>query len=162
MTASANKVDNYIERVAVSPGIESYRNLSSGDIYGIDGQITRRGDRSDQTLSWQWYEGESAVGEFIADLPPPSLRYAATRQLSGYSLGMDLRYRFSRRKTGPGEAPISSAVILGVSAAWNISQQWSAKTSITNSLNRTYRTSASDNAPFEMGRAININIDWRP
>jgi iron complex outermembrane receptor protein len=75
---------------------------------------------------------------------------------------MDLRYRFSRRNTGPGEAPISSAVILGVSATWNISQQWRAQASVTNSLNRNYRTSASDNAPFEMGRAINIKIVWRP
>ena len=162
MTASANQVDNYIERIAVAPGLESYRNLSSGDIRGVDGQITRRGDKSDQTFSWQWYEGESALGEFIADLPPSTLRYAVTRQLSDYSLGMDLRYRFSRRNTGPGEAPISSAVILGVSATWNISQQWRAQASVTNSLNRNYRTSASDNAPFEMGRAININIDWRP
>jgi iron complex outermembrane receptor protein len=162
ITASANQVDNYIERVAVSPGLESYRNLSSGDIRGIDGQVTWRGDKSNHTLSWQSYEGESALGEFIADLPPPTLRYAATRQLSGYSLGMDLRYRFSRRNVGPGEAPIASAVVLGVSATWNISRQWSARTSITNSLNRNYRTSASVNAPLEMGRAINININWHP
>ena len=42
VTAAANRVDRYIERILLSDGLESYRNLDSGDLWGIDGQISRR------------------------------------------------------------------------------------------------------------------------
>ena len=162
MTASANRVDRYIERIFVSDGLESYRNLKSGDLWGIDGQIMRRDNNIEHTLSWQWHHGESSTGETIADLPPPSIRYATSWRRSRYALGMDLRYRFSRNRSGPGEIALSSAAILGVSAEWMINPKWTVKTSVTNGLKKDYRTSATLQAPFDMGRAINVKIDWRP
>ena len=162
MTASANRVDRYIERILISEGLESYRNLESGDLWGIDGQIHRLGKNVEHTLSWQWQHGESSTGETIADLPPPSVRYATSWQHSGVALGMDLRYRFSRNRSGPGEIALASAAILGVSAQWMINPKWTVKTSVTNGLNKNYRTSATLQAPFDMGRAINVEIDWRP
>lgn len=162
ITASANRVDQYIERIRLLSGIESYRNLASGDLWGIDGQLRRRNNDVEHTFSWQWQQGESADGDVIADLPPPSIRYAVMWQRSGYSLGTDLRYRFSRDKSGPGELSIGSAVILGVAAKWMINPQWTMKASITNALGRNYRTSATENAPFDIGRSINLKIEWRP
>ena len=162
MTASANRVDRYIERISLSDGLESYRNLESGDLWGIDGQIQRQDNNLEHTLSWQWQHGESSTGETIADLPPPSVRYATSWQHSGVALGMDFRYRFSRNRSGTGEIALGSAAILGVSAKWMINPEWTVKTSITNGLNKNYRTSATQQAPFDMGRAINVIIDWRP
>lgn len=162
ITASANRVDRYIERILLSDGLESYRNLESGDLWAIDGQIQRRDNNIEHTLSWQWQQGESSTGETIADLPPPSVRYATAWRRSHYALGMDLRYRFSRNRSGPGEIALGSAAILGVSAEWMINPEWTVKTSITNGLNKNYRTSATQQAPFDMGRAINVKIDWRP
>ena len=162
ITASANRVDRYIERILLSDGLESYRNLESGDLWGIDGRIQRRDNNIEHTLSWQWQQGESSTGETIADLPPPSVRYATAWRRSHYALGMDLRYRFSRNRAGPGEIALGSAAILGVSAEWMINPEWTVKTSITNGLNKNYRTSATQQAPFDMGRAINVKIDWRP
>lgn len=162
ITASANTVDDYIERTLLSPGIETYRNLKSGDLWGIDGQLQRRDARIEHTLSWQWQQGESADGDIIADLPPPSIRYAASWQRADYSLGMDLRYRFSRERYGPGELPVGGAAILGLSAQRRVNRHWTVEASITNALDRHYRTSASENAPFDIGRAINLRIDWRP
>ncbi len=162
MTASANRVDRYIERILLSDGLESYRNLESGDLWGIDGQIQRRDNNIEHTLAWQWQHGESSTGETIADLPPPSVRYATSWQHSSVALGMDFRYRFSRNRSGPGELALGSAAILGISAEWMINPKWTVKTSITNGLNKNYRTSATQQAPFDMGRAINVKIDWRP
>ena len=162
MTASANRVDRYIERILLSDGLESYRNLENGDLWSIDGQIDRRNNNTEHTLSWQWQRGESSTGETIADLPPPSVRYATSWRHSSYALGMDLRYRFSRNRSGPGELALGSAMIFGVSAEWMINPEWTVKTSVTNGLNKNYRTSATLQAPFDMGRAINVKIDWRP
>ena len=162
MTASANRVDRYIERILLSDSLESYRNLKSGDLWGIDGQIQRRNNNVEHILSWQWQHGESSTGETIADLPPPSIRYATSWRRSSYALGMDLRYRFSRNRSGPGELALASAAIFGVSAEWMINPEWTVKTSVTNGLNKTYRTSATFQAPFDMGRAINVKVDWRP
>ena len=162
VTAAANRVDRYIERILLSDGLESYRNLDSGDLWGIDGQISRRNNNVKHMLSWQWQHGESSTGETIADLPPPSVRYATSWRRSRYALGMDLRYRFSRNRSGPGELALARAAIFGVSAEWMINPEWTVKTSVTNSLNKNYRTSATLQAPFDMGRAINVKIDWRP
>jgi outer membrane cobalamin receptor len=162
VTASANRVDRYIERILLSDGLESYRNLDSGNLWGIDGQISRRNNNLEHILSWQWQHGESSTGETIADLPPPSVRYATSWRRSRYALGMDLRYRFSRNRSGPGELALASAAIFGVSAEWMINPEWTVKTSVTNSLNKNYRTSATLQAPFDMGRAINVKIDGRP
>ena len=162
MTASANRVDRYIERILLSDGLESYRNLENGDLWSIDGQIDRRNNNTEHTLSWQWQRGESSTGETIADLPPPSVRYATLWRHSSYALGMDLRYRFSRNRSGPGELALGSAMIFGVSAEWMINPEWTVKTSVTNGLNKNYRTSAALQAPFDVGRAINMKIDWRP
>ena len=136
--------------------------ISMGFNAAIDGQIQRRDNNIEHTLSWQWQQGESSTGETIADLPPPSVRYATAWRRSHYALGMDLRYRFSRNRSGPGEIALGSAAILGVSAEWMINPEWTVKTSITNGLNKNYRTSATQQAPFDMGRAINVKIDWRP
>jgi outer membrane cobalamin receptor len=162
MTASANRVDRYIERILLSDGLESYRNLENGDLWSIDGQIDRRNNNTEHTLSWQWQRGESSTGETIADLPPPSVRYATSWRHSSYALGMDLRYRLSRNRSGPGELALGSAMIFGVSAEWMINPEWTVKTSVTNGLNKNYRTSAALQAPFDVGRAINVKIDWRP
>ena len=162
MTASANRVDRYIERILLSDGLESYRNLENGDLWSIDGQIDRRNNNTEHTLSWQWQRGESSTGETIADLPPPSIRYATSWRHSSYALGMDLRYRFSRNRSGLGELALGSAMIFGVSAEWMINPEWTVKTSVTNGLNKNYRTSAALQAPFDVGRAINVKIDWRP
>ena len=162
VTASANRVDRYIERILLTDGLESYRNLDSGDLWGIDGQIQRRNNNVEHTLSWQWQHGESSTGETIADLPPPSVRYATSWRRSSYALGMDLRYRFSRNRSGPGELALGSAMIFAVSAEWMINPKWTVKTSVTNGLNKNYRTSAALQAPFDAGRAINMKIDWRP
>ncbi len=162
MTTSANRVDRYIERILLSDGLESYRNLKSGDLWGIDGQIQRQNNNIKHTLSWQWQQGESSTGETIADLPPASVRYATSWRRSSYALGMDLRYRFSRNRSGPGETALASATILGVSAEWMINPEWTVKTSVTNGLNNNYRTSATQQSPFDTGRAINVEIDWRP
>jgi len=156
MTASANRVDRYIERILLSDGLESYRNLENGDLWSIDGQIDRRNNNTEHTLSWQWQRGESSTGETIADLPPPSVRYATSWRHSSYALGMDLRYRFSRNRSGPGELALGSAMIFGVSAEWMINPEWTVNTSVTNGLNKNYRTSAALEAPFDVGRAINV------
>ena len=162
MTASANRVDRYIERILLSEGLESYRNLQSGDLWGIDGQIQQQNNNIEHTLSWQWQHGESSTGQSIADLPPPNVRYATSWRRSNYTLGADLRYRFSRARSGPGELALGSAAILGISAEWMINPEWTVKTSVTNGLNKNYRTSATLQAPFDFGRAINVKIDWRP
>ena len=162
MTASANRVDRYIERILLSDGLESYRNLKSGELWGIDGQIQHRNNNLQHTLSWQWQHGESSTGETIADLPPPSVRYAASWQRSDLTLGMDLRYRFARSRSGPGEIPLGSASILGLSAQWKVNSHWIVQTSVTNGLNKNYRASATQLGPLDAGRAINVKIDWRP
>lgn len=162
VTAFLNRVEDYIERFEISDELRSYRNIGSGELWGLDGQLIWRSSAFTQRLSWQWQRGTSASGATLADLPPPSLRYNGIWASSRYSLGLDVRYQASQDTVGPGERPLDSALIVSASALWKFSKKWRSEISLTNGLDREYRVSADDDAPLSIGRAVKLTLLWQP
>ena len=162
VTAFSNRVDDYIERFEITDELRSYRNIGSGKLWGLDGQLIWRHSAFTQRLSWQWQRGTSASGATLADLPPPSLRYNGTWASSRYSLGLDVRYQAPQDTVGPGEHPLNSALIVSASALWKFSEKWRSEVSLTNGLDREYRVSADDDAPLSIGRAVKLTLLWQP
>ncbi|MDA8662291.1 TonB-dependent receptor [Luminiphilus sp.] len=162
VTAFLNRVEDYIERFEITDELRSYRNIGSGKLWGLDGQLIWRHSAFTQRLSWQWQRGTSASGATLADLPPPSLRYNGTWASSRYSLGLDVRYQASQDTVGPGERPLDSALIVSASALWKFSDKWRSEISLTNGLDREYRVSADDDAPLSIGRAVKLTLLWQP
>jgi outer membrane receptor protein involved in Fe transport len=162
VTAFLNRVEDYIERFEISDELRSYRNIGSGELWGLDGQLIWRHRAFTQRLSWQWQRGTSASGATLADLPPPSLRYNGIWASSRYSLGLDVRYQASQDTVGPGERPLDSALIVSASALWKFSEKWQSEISLTNGLDRGYRVSADDDAPLSVGRAVTFTLLWQP
>ncbi len=162
VTAFSNRVEDYIERFEITDELRSYRNIGSGKLWGLDGQIIWRHSAFTQRLSWQWQRGTAKSGTTLADLPPPTLRYNGSWTSSRYSLGLDVRYQAPQDNVGPGERPLNSALIVNASALWKFSEQWRSEISLTNGLDRGYRVSADDDAPLSMGRAVTFTLLWQP
>ena len=162
VTGFSNRVEDYIERFEITDELRSYRNMGSGELWGLDGQLIWRNSAFTQRLSWQWQRGTSTSGATLANLPPPSLRYNGTWTSSRYSLGLDVRYQAPQDTVGPGETPLNSALIVSASARWKISEKWHSEISVTNGLDRGYRLSADDDAPLSVGRAATFTLLWQP
>ena len=162
VTAFSTRVEDYIERFEMTDELRSYRNIGSGELWGLDGQLIWRNRAFTQRLSWQWQKGTSASGATLADLAPPSLRYNGTWASSRYSVGLDVRYQASQDTVGPGENPLNSALIVSASALWKFSKKWHSEISVTNGLDRGYRVSADEDAPLSVGRAVTVTVLWQP
>ena len=162
VTAFSTRVEDYIERFEMTDELRSYRNIGSGELWGLDGQLIWRNRAFTQRLSWQWQKGTSASGATLADLAPPSLRYNGTWASSRYSVGLDVRYQASQDTVGPGENPLNSALIVSASALWKFSKTWHSEISVTNGLDRGYRVSADEDAPLSVGRAVTVTLLWQP
>ena len=162
VTAFSTRVEDYIERFEMTDELRSYRNIGSGELWGLDGQLIWRNRAFTQRLSWQWQKGTSASGATLADLAPPSLRYNGTWASSRYSVGLDVRYQASQDTVGPGENPLNSALIVSASALWKFSKKWQSEISVTNGLDRGYRVSADEDAPLSVGRAVTVTVLWQP
>ena len=162
VTAFSTRIEDYIERFEMTDELRAYRNIGSGELWGLDGQLVWRNRAFTQRLSWQWQKGTSASGATLADLAPPSLRYNGTWASSRYSLGLDVRYQASQDTVGPGENPLNSVLIVSASALWKFSEKWHSEISVTNGLDRGYRVSADDDAPLSVGRAVTVTLLWQP
>ena len=158
-----NRVEDYIERVRVDDGSLTYQNLRSGRIWGLDGQLSIESTHQiKHRIAWQWQQGKADDGEFLDDLPPPEVSYTSIWRNGSFSVAVDLSYRFKRGDHGPSEIPLDSSLIGGASIAWNLSSNWSALLAVSNGFDRTYRTSADEDAPLANDRAARFTLRWTP
>ena len=158
-----NRVEDYIERVRADDSSFTYQNLHSGRIWGFDGQlIIESTHQIKHRIAWQWQRGDADDGEFLDDLPPPTVSYTGTWRSGAVSFAVELGYRFKRADHGPSEIPLRSSLIGGAKIAWDLSPDWSASLAISNGFDRTYRTSADEDAPLANERAANLTLRWTP
>ena len=158
-----NLVEDYIERVRADDGSLTYQNLSSGRIWGFDGQLSIEStNQIKHRIQWQWQRGEADDGEFLDDLPPPEVSYTGTWRNGSISVAVDLGYRFKRGDHGPSEIPLRSSLIGSAKIAWHLSPHWSASFAVSNGFDRTYRTSADEDAPIANERAAHVTLRWSP
>ena len=158
-----NRVEDYIERVRADNGTLTYQNLRSGRVWGFDGQLSiESAHRIKHRIAWQWQRGEAGDGNFLNDLPPPEVSYTGSWRSGALAVAVDLGYRFKRSHHGPSEIPLGSSLIGGARIAWDLSPHWSASLALSNGFDRTYRTSADEDAPLVNERAAHLTIHWTP
>ncbi|MBL6901515.1 MAG: TonB-dependent receptor [Luminiphilus sp.] len=161
LSAYFNEVEHYIERILAPDGLITYQNIDSGNIWGVDGLASFEHREVSQTITWQWQRGTSKTGSALDDLPPPEIGYNAHWTGANFGLGLSFKYRLKRSDSGPGETPLNSAVMAAAQVDWSLGRHWSCELTISNGLDRTYRTSADNDAPLALGRAVRLEITWR-
>jgi len=155
------EIDDYIERIRISPETRTFVNLSSGTIEGLEIEgFYELGER--WLLSWNGHtmEGRDEAGEPLADVPPDRvelrLRYREDRWLS------QLRYQVRAEKNDPGsgELAIPSAQLVSAALSYELSSDLRVTLRGENLLDEAYFNSADDQSVLSPGRSVGLSLQW--
>lgn len=160
--AFRNEIDDYIEQVELSPGVETFVNLTAGTIDGVDldGWVAA-GERLRITWSGSTVSGESEAGEALADIPADRVALGARYERGRWRAAGRVEHRFDKTDPGPGEVDTSAVDLLSASLACDVSRRFELRLAGGNLLDRTYRPSADELAVAAPGRDVALSVTWR-
>lgn len=161
-----NRIEDYIERIDLEPGVRSYVNLDSATIEGIelDGAFS---PGSRLLIHWGGHliEGEDdGTGGPVADVPPArffvSPRYGDVGRIGGWELAGRLEYRDELSEPGPGERSIPDATLLSASLSHRLSDALLVTFSGRNLLDEKYFASADDKIVLSPKRSFAVTLRY--
>jgi len=155
-------IDDFIERIEVTPETFSFRNINSGEIYGAEivaqWQLTERWRLS---TSGQYQDSEDAAGNQIQDVSANRATLGLRYQHTVWLGQLDYQYRFSRSDVAAGELPLDSAALLAARLSWQFSSNLTLGLWGRNLLDEEYRISADDLSTEGVERSVGVELSWR-
>ncbi len=170
VTLFRNRIDGYIERAEIGPGVFGFRNLGSGVLEGVevDGLVDIGSGRH---LSWGLHRiegraagggGRSAGGEALADVPADTVRAGLLWPRGRWRWRLDARWRFAKDNPGPGEQAIGSALLVDASIGFEVVPGLELALVSRNLRDQEYYPSADDRASLAAGRSAGLELRWTP
>ncbi len=156
------RIDDYIERVDVSEELQTFLNLTEGEIVGIEaaGSIAfRNGWTLD--LGGHVLEAEDDNGEPLADAVAPSAFVAVRGQQGRWSGALRFEYRFSENDVAPGELKVDSARMLRASLGRDLGSGLRLELWGRNLLDDSFRLGSDSLATDAPERSVGITLAWR-
>ena len=155
------EVDNYIERIEIAPNVLTFVNLTSGTVEGLEIEGFYQ-PSSRWRLDWSGHllDGESDLGERLADVPADRVRLGLSFREERWESGIDLQWRDAIDRPGPGERPIPSVTLLALRVRWELRDTIALQFSGKNLLNEEYFNSADDKTQIAPGRSLGISVTW--
>ncbi len=156
-----NRIDDYIERVEIEPDVLSFRNLTSGEIEGVEIEgVARVGDAGSLSFGGQAIEGRGDAGETLADGPADSVFLGAEWSRGRWTWTDRWERRRAKNDPGSGEKPIPSADLVSFSLTYEIRDGWALTLSGKNLLDEMYFNSADRKVPPAAGRSLGLTVRW--
>lgn len=156
------RIDDYIERVDINEELQTFLNLTEGEIIGAEalGSVELR-DGWTLDLGGQVLEAEDDDGTPLADAIAPSA-FAALRAEQGPWRGaLRFEYRFSESDVAPGDTPLDSARLLRASLGRELGNGLRLELWGRNLLDDEYRLGSDSLATEAPERSIGITLAWR-
>ena len=156
-------IDDFIERVPVTPDTLGFRNISEGEIYGAD-LVFEWQLSTDWSLrgGGQLIDSEDKHGDALQDVPTDEISLGLQYQRAAWRGRVAYAYRFSSGDVAASELPFDSAGLLTASLSWQVGKAVSVGLWGRNLLNDEYRISSDDLATEGEQRAFGIDLRWRP
>jgi len=153
------KISDYIERIEVSPGLLTYRNLNNGVIYGAEFD-------SNFVINEQWQLGLGAMfvkgkdedNNTLSDIPANRLQTRAQYFADSWSMDFSLQYRLSKDEFGSGEQATPSAWVSKVAYKQKLSETFDLSLFVDNAFDEEYFSSSDDVAPYAEGRSFGVRL----
>jgi len=156
------QIDDYIERVDISDDLRSFRNLTQGDIYGLEGAAEWALTPSLYlVLGAHYIKGEDSDGTTLANISPPRLSSGLRYERGNWRTSLDFDYRFSESDVAPGEVPVDSAGVLEASIAREFRNGLNLSLWGRNLLDASWRLSTDELATRAPERSIGVTLSWR-
>jgi outer membrane receptor protein involved in Fe transport len=156
------RIDDYIERVDINEELQTFLNLTEGEIIGAEalGSIELR-DGWTLDLGGQVLEAEDDDGTPLADAVAPSA-FAALRAEQGPWRGaLRFEYRFSENDVAPGDTRLDSARLLRASLGRELGNGLRLELWGRNLLDDEYRLGSDSLATEAPERSVGITLAWR-
>lgn len=158
-----SRVDDYIERITLEPGVRTFVNRTQGTLEGVELEGFFQATRGVR-LSWegQYTDGESDRGETLADVAPHRIAVQGDWEGERWSLAARLQHRFDKDDVGPGEQPVAAAEILSLTVGYDLRPGLHLSLSGDNLLDETYLPSADEQSVPAPERSLGLALHWSP
>ncbi|PWK43590.1 TonB-dependent receptor domain-containing protein [Pleionea mediterranea] len=154
------KVNNYIERVKLQDGRNSYLNRDQGNISGLEIRYQQRKKEHFWKVDYNRYIGKDENGRWLSDIPADELTVTYRYQIEQWDLGFNWRYRREKSDVGIGESATDDANIIALRLQYMLDQQWTFSGYIDNALNKLYVASNDDLDTWAKGRTVGFSVHW--
>lgn len=154
-------IDDYIERVELEPGVQTFVNLTSGTIEGVEVEgfyQATTGLRLE--LAGQLTESEADDGSPLAEAPADRITLGGTFVRDAWSAALRWQHRFDKDDPGPGEVAIEGADIVSASLRYSLRNGLAVTLFASNLLDETYLPTADELAVPAAGRSVGVGISW--
>jgi iron complex outermembrane receptor protein len=109
-------IDDYIERVELEPGVQTFVNLSSGTIEGFEIESFYQATEGLRLeLAGQVTESEADDGSALAETPSDRFTLGGSYARNAWAAALRWQHRFDKSDPGPGEVSIDGADIVSAS-----------------------------------------------
>jgi len=159
-------VEDYIERITLDSGSQSYRNTDYVKIKGVELLASwQLSPQFNSSLSLQWQQGKNKKNETVDDGLPAAVKWSwqwepNIMNMSDIILTNNMVYRFQKNQFGPSEIALEKTLLWNSSLQYTLSAQSQIKLSIVNIMNENYKASSDEDAPFQPKRSWNIAFTW--
>ena len=154
-------IDDYIERVELEPGVQTFVNLSSGTIEGIEIEgFYQATEGLRLELAGQITDSEADDGSALAETPSDRFTLGGSYARGAWAAALRWQHRFDKSDPGPGEVSIDGADIVSASLRYDLSNGLAVTLFGNNLLDETYPPTADELAVPAAGRSVGVGISW--
>lgn len=161
LSAFKQRIENYIERIALSSSLQQYINLDKADIDGVSYRVgLLLMPNIELTIQGQWLWGEDNTGQSINDVSPHQHQAKLKWQGNGKVLWLQQTYRQEHSRVGSSELPTSSVVHFRAGYEHTISDDLTLQVLANNITDKVYAVSTDDLSPNATGQNIEVNLTY--
>jgi len=154
-------IDDYIERVDLEPGVQTFVNLTSGTIEGIEIESFYQATAGLRLeLAGQVTQSEADDGSALAEAPSDRFTLGGSYARDAWGAALRWQHRFDKNDPGPGEVSIDGADIVSASLSHTLSNGLAFILFGNNLLDETYLPSADELAVPAAGRSVGLGVRW--
>jgi len=154
-------IDDYIERVELEPGVQTFVNLTSGTIEGLEIEgFYQATEHLRLELAGQVTESEADDGSALAETPSDRFMIGGSYARDAWGAALRWQHRFDKDDPGPGEVSIAAADIVSASLSYTLPNGLAVMLFGNNLLDETYLPTADELAVPAAGRSVGVGVRW--
>ena len=159
-------INDYIERITLNDESKTYQNSENVKIKGIEFNTTWQPSKQFNTsVGMQWQQGKNQLNETVDDGLPSAIKWAfewrpVDHYFDRFSVSNSINYRFNRTKVGSSETELADVLLWNLAINYTLVPKVELSLVINNMLNKNYRASADEDAPFQPERTGIIKFKW--
>ena len=159
---SRNEIDDYIERIEVTPDVLTYVNLVSGIISGFEYNGSYQFDeRWSLDFGGHLFEGRSDVDDPLADIPPNRFALGGSWRHGPWVARLRWERRSAIHDPGPSEKPIPNASLMSAAVEYTFDSGFVLALTGRNLLDEEYFNAADEKMALAPARGLALSFRWQ-